>query len=166
MSFNEILDLVWTYLSRSTNSILGVIIALLGRSIFPEEKIKTIVTRSKRTPEAYLLGYNACDGRNTVTEIAKVIGVSQPTVTPILKEWENQGIIYEIESLRGKSYMKLYNLSISKEEMKNLLKRGETKINKEKEAKENVNGTTRTDGENTQEIGFDSTPDVGQNTGE
>lgn len=92
-----------------------VMISLLGRIAFPEDKVKEIIIRKKRTPEAYIRGYNACDGKSTVTEIAKVIGVNQSTLTPILQDWESKGIIYEIDSNKGKTYMKLYPLPNPKE---------------------------------------------------
>jgi len=88
----------------------GVIISLLGRLAFPEEKLKEIIGRKKRAPEAYLRGYNSCDGKSTVTEIARIIGVNQSTLTPILQDWESRGIIYEVDSSKGKTYMKLYSL--------------------------------------------------------
>lgn len=93
-----------------------IMISLLGRLAYPEDGLKDIITRNKRNPNAYIRGYNSCDGKNNVSVIAKVIGVSQPTVTPILKEWENMGIIFETESSKGgKKYMKLYPLPNPKE---------------------------------------------------
>jgi len=93
-----------------------IMISLLGRLAYPEDRLKEIITRNKRNPNAYIRGYNSCDGKSNVSEIAKVIGVSQPTITPILKEWKNIGIIFEAESLKGgKTYMKLYPLPNPKE---------------------------------------------------
>lgn len=95
-----------------------IMISLLGRIAYPEEKLIDIITRKKRNPSAYIRGYNACDGKNIVSDIAKIIGVSQPTVTPILKDWENIGIIFEIDSPKGgKTYMRLYPLPNPKEKL-------------------------------------------------
>ena len=72
----------------------AVIIALLARQVFGDDGIRNIVTfRKKQKSKNY---YNACNGRNSVNEIAKVIGVSAGTISPILKEWANQGIIYKM----------------------------------------------------------------------
>jgi len=84
------------------------IITLLGRIAFKEQEIKDIVTRKKQNPDKYIDGYNACDGKHTVTQIAKMIGVKQPTVVPILQEWEELGIIREMEKPGGKFYKKLF----------------------------------------------------------
>ncbi len=88
-----------------------LILALLGRIAFPEEKLRVAITRNKRNPEAYLKGYNACDGTRTVGEIAKIVGVTAGTLVPIFQEWERLGIIYELERKeKGKFYKHLYRL--------------------------------------------------------
>jgi DNA-binding Lrp family transcriptional regulator len=48
------------------------------------------------------------DGEKSLSEIAKVIGVALGTLSPILKEWEELGIIYEVEKPGGKFYKKLF----------------------------------------------------------
>jgi Fic family protein len=86
-----------------------IIISLLGRTAFDKKEIREIVTsRKKVNPEKYVEGYNACDGNHTVTELANIIGVKQPTLSPILLEWEELGIIFEVERPRGKFYKKLF----------------------------------------------------------
>lgn len=84
------------------------IISLLGRVAFKREEVLDIVTRKKQNPQKYVEGYNACDGKHSVTEIASVIGVKQPTVSPILTEWERLGIIYDIDREGGKFYRKIF----------------------------------------------------------
>jgi len=84
------------------------IITLLGRVAFKEQEVRNIVTKKKQNPDKYIDGYNACDGKHTVTQIAKMIGVKQPTVVPILQEWEELGIIREMEKPGGKFYKKLF----------------------------------------------------------
>lgn len=93
-----------------------VIISLLGRIAFTPEKIRDIVTRKKHNPEKYIEGYNACDGNHQVTELAKIVGVKQPTLTPILQEWKDAGIVFEVEKPNGKFYKKLYFLGVKKQE--------------------------------------------------
>jgi len=108
-----------------------VIISLLGRMTFPEETLKGIITKNKRNPNAYIKGYNACDGKNTVTEIANIVRVNQSTMTPILQDWKVKGIIYEVDSNKGKTYMKLYSLPVPKE------KSPKTKTTEEPDVSEN-----------------------------
>jgi DNA-binding MarR family transcriptional regulator len=85
-----------------------IIISLLGRIAFTPDKILEIVTRKKRNPENYIKGYNACDGKHTISEIATIIGVTPGTLSPILSEWEELGIIYEVERPNGKFYKKIF----------------------------------------------------------
>ena len=87
-----------------------IIISLLGRMAFGKEEVRNIVTYKKRNPEKYIEGYNACDGKNSVSAIARIIGVSQPTVSVILAEWEDIGIIREVEKSGGKFYKNLYQI--------------------------------------------------------
>ena len=87
-----------------------VIISLLARMVFGEEKLKQIITRGKRKPKDWIRGYNACDGKKGVTEIAKIAGVTQPGATPILKSWEAAGIIYNVGSTKKPLYMKLLRI--------------------------------------------------------
>ena len=73
-----------------------IIISLLAEN--KKEKIKKIIIKNKKNPSAYVKGYNSCDGEKGVTELAKVIGVKQPTLTPILKSWEEENIIFNFGS--------------------------------------------------------------------
>ena len=84
------------------------IISLLGRMAFKKEEIREIVTRRKQNPHRYIKGFNACDGNHTMSELANIIGVKLPTLSPILQEWEELGIIFEVERPKGKFYKKLF----------------------------------------------------------
>lgn len=87
-----------------------IIISLLGRIAFDEDKVRKIVVHRKRKDlrQSYIKGYNTCDGAHTVSQIANIVGVTQGTLSPILKEWEDLGIIYEVEEPKGKFYKKLF----------------------------------------------------------
>jgi len=87
-----------------------IIISLLGRIAFTENKVRDIVThgKQKKKREAYIKGYNACDGNRTVSKIAKIIGVTNGTLSPILAEWEEIGIVFEVRKPKGKFYKKLF----------------------------------------------------------
>ena len=87
-----------------------IIISLLARMVFGEEKIKKIISHNKRKPNDWIRGYNACDGSKGVTEIARIVGVKPPTATPILKSWESNGIAYNIGTGTKPLYMKLLTI--------------------------------------------------------
>jgi len=87
-----------------------IIISLLGRMVFSPAKVTDIVTSNKRSDLklGYINGYNALDGNKSVSEIASIIGATPPTLSPILSEWEEVGIIFEVQKPRGKFYKKLF----------------------------------------------------------
>jgi hypothetical protein len=88
-----------------------IMISLLGRLCFPEDKLRNLIVRNKRNPEAYVRGYNACNGRRAVNEIARIVGVTSGTLVPILQEWERLGIAFVAEpDSRNKCYQALYAL--------------------------------------------------------
>lgn len=86
-----------------------IIISLLGRMVFSPIQIKEIVTHGKRKAnrENYVNGYNACDGNHSVRELAKIIGVDHSGLSTILHDWEEIGIVYEVDKPNGKFYKKL-----------------------------------------------------------
>ena len=87
-----------------------VIIQLLARSVFGLEKVRETVTRGKRNPDAYIVAYNSLDGAKGVTELAKLAGVSQPTMTVILQSWEQQGIVYDVGNGNKTLYKRILTL--------------------------------------------------------
>lgn len=75
---------------------------------FTPEKIREIVIKKKQNPQGYIDMYNACDGNRNVNDLAAVAGVKQNTLSPILQEWEELGIIYESDKTNAKFYKKLF----------------------------------------------------------
>jgi len=86
------------------------IISLLGRLAFDKDEVRKIVISKKQNPEKYIEGYNACDGNHSLSEIAKIVGVTAGTLSPILAEWEMIGIVREVEKSGGKFYKKLLSV--------------------------------------------------------
>ncbi len=85
-----------------------IIISLLGRIAFTPEKVREIVVKKKQNPQGYIDAYNACNGSRNVNDLAQIIGVAQNTLSPILGDWEELGIIYETEKQKGRFYRKLF----------------------------------------------------------
>lgn len=85
-----------------------IIISLLGRMAFTPETIRDIVVKKKQNPQGYVDAYNTCDGNHNVNELAAIAGVDQSTLSPVLKEWEELGIVFGLEKGKGKFYKKLY----------------------------------------------------------
>jgi hypothetical protein len=89
-----------------------VMIGLLARTSPGTKTIRLIVTRGKRDPDAYVRLYNALDGALSVTECAKLAGVSPGTISPILRNWEEQGIVYDAGPKGKPLYKKLLLLPL------------------------------------------------------
>ena len=87
-----------------------MMISLLGRLAFEPKQIREIVESNKKESlrQKYVNGYNALDGFRTLSEIASIIGVTEGTLSPILVQWAEKGIIYEVEKSGGKFYKNLY----------------------------------------------------------
>jgi len=58
--------------------------------------------------------YNLCDREHSISQIANAIKVKRGTLSPILSEWENLSIIYEVIKKGGRFYNKLYRLEMPK----------------------------------------------------
>ncbi len=82
----------------------AVIISLLARSTIGVSSIQKLVVSGKRNPQAYLKVYNALDGTVGVTELAKLAGVSQPTMSVVLQTWDEHGIIYNVGTTHSPRY--------------------------------------------------------------
>jgi len=96
--------------SDLTGPMLEVMIGLLGRLVFPEDKLRAMITKGKKKdPEQYVKAYNLLDGEHGVTEIAKEIGVAQPTLTSVL------GVVYEGSKFGRPVYKGLYIIRLKRE---------------------------------------------------
>jgi DNA-binding MarR family transcriptional regulator len=69
------------------------IISLLGRIAFPNDRLKEMIQKGSHKPNEMLAAYNLCDGANTITKIAKQVGVAQPSLSVAIDKWEQDGII-------------------------------------------------------------------------
>ena len=87
-----------------------VIISLLGRLAFTQKQIREIIEINKKEnlKQKYVDGYNAMDGLKTLSEIANIIGVKEGTLSPIVAQWAEKGIIYEVEKAGGRFYKNLF----------------------------------------------------------
>jgi hypothetical protein len=101
-----------------------VIISLLAQSIIGIESIHRTVIAGKKDQAAYVRAYNALDGDIGVTDAAKIAGVSQPTMTPILRHWEAQGIVYNMGDSRRPLYKRLVFLPQKVESSPSIEKEG------------------------------------------
>lgn len=89
----------------------NAMIALIGKMAFTKDEVLNIVVTGKQKlkQQKYIEGYNSCDGNHSVSQVAAIIGVTDSTLSPILRSWEEYGIIYPLSSSRlGKFYKKIF----------------------------------------------------------
>ena len=74
-----------------------MIISLLGRLTFPEDKLKKIITTKSKKPKQLIKAYNLCDGTLTIPKISsKIEGVTTRALQDAIVKWEENGIILNI----------------------------------------------------------------------
>ncbi len=79
-----------------------MMISLLGRLAFPEDKLKEIISKNGKKPQQMIKAYNFCTGDLTTKQIAdKVSGITSRALNIATERWEEAGIIV-INGERGK----------------------------------------------------------------
>lgn len=79
-----------------------MIISLLGRLVFPESRLKEIITKHGKKQKQMISAYNLCNGDLTTQQIAnKVVGITARALNTATLKWEEAGIII-ISGERGK----------------------------------------------------------------
>jgi len=76
-----------------------VIISLLARRTLGVEHIDKIVRSHKKKgrPDDFVKAYNALDGLTSITEIAKIVGITRQGMSSVLQTWEEEGIVYKVD---------------------------------------------------------------------
>jgi DNA-binding MarR family transcriptional regulator len=70
-----------------------IIISLLGRIAFPNDRLRNMIQKGSKKPKEILAAYNLCDGQTTITEIAKRARIAQPSLSVAVDKWEQDGIL-------------------------------------------------------------------------
>lgn len=89
-----------------------VIIDLLARIAFGADEIEKIVKKGKKKKSSgdLVRGYNELDGVKSITDIAKIIGVTKQNMSQVLQTWEEKGIVYNTGTSTRKTYAGLLKL--------------------------------------------------------
>lgn len=89
------------------------IISLLGRMVFPEEKLISMIQKNSKKPKEVLKAYNLCNGELTIAEIAKKSGIASQGLGQTILKWKKYGIV-AVENSQGKGVeikpMRLYEV--------------------------------------------------------
>jgi len=110
-----------------------VIIDLLARIAFGADEIEKIVKKSKKKKISgdLVRGYNELDGVKSITDIAKIVGVTKQNMSQVLQTWEEIGIVYNTGTNTRKTYAGLLKLQFKGKDRtskKNI--KGKMKLNK------------------------------------
>ena len=100
-------DEIFAVIRQQNESIIG----LLARIAWSPDKIAVVVKSRKRDPEAYVRVYNALDGLRTVTELADIAKVKQPTMSVVLQGWLDEGIVLNVGNDSQPKYKRLMKLA-------------------------------------------------------
>ena len=87
-----------------------IIISLLGRIAFPNDKLKENIQRGSKKPMEILEAYNLCDGNTTITEIAKRAKIAQGSLSEAVDKWASLGIAFKLKSGNETLPLKLYTV--------------------------------------------------------
>lgn len=90
--------------------LLQMLISVIARGSFPEDRLRKIVIPSK-SPEKYLAAYNLCDGKHSQAEIVKLTGLDKGNLSRVLDRWISTGVIFEIGEGSQVKLLHLYPLT-------------------------------------------------------
>jgi len=93
---------------KSINCQFEIIAALLEANIrktIDVEKATEIVIRKRKDKKKFIKAYNACNGKNSMTEIGKKFKIDQGNLSRAIDEWQQNGLLLKLEN-DGKVYPK------------------------------------------------------------
>lgn len=93
----EILKRILEHLENIENRMRAIELLLRMSQRSSIEKVRSVLESSKLRAQIYEL----CDGKHTVSEIAKQLGKPMPLISRYLKDLESSGLI--VSEQRGKS---------------------------------------------------------------
>jgi len=80
----------------------------IGRIAFKEQELKELVTKGSKKSAAIIKAYNLCNGLLTITQIAKKVGIAQPSMTAAIDRWAKLGIVFKKEEKGAVYPLRLY----------------------------------------------------------
>jgi len=74
-----------------------IIISLLARSAIGIKEIEKIVRGNKKkgNPDDFVQAYNLLDGTKSGVVLAKIVGITQQSMSSVFQTWEDEGIVYK-----------------------------------------------------------------------
>jgi len=99
----------------SIPDLLHVLIQVSARTIFPPDRLRSIVVPRGKGAEKYLKAYNLCDGSRAIREIAREVGIDHSNFHKVTLRWIGAGVAFRVGE-EGK-LLHLYPLPNGSEEL-------------------------------------------------
>jgi DNA-binding MarR family transcriptional regulator len=74
-----------------------IIISLFARQVLDPEKVKAKITKGTRDEARIVKCFNLCDGKTSITDIARAAKMDQGGLSRQVDSWEKDGFVFKIE---------------------------------------------------------------------
>jgi hypothetical protein len=74
-----------------------IIISLLARQVLDPEKVKENITKGSKDKDRLVKAFNLCDGKTTLTDIAKMAKMDPGGLSRQVDSWEKDGYVFKIK---------------------------------------------------------------------
>lgn len=88
-----------------SETVLRAIVGLIGRQVFPPDRLMEIVGDGKQ-----LQAFNMCDGTKGQAEIAKAMGLDQGNFSRTVGRWVAEGVLFRLGDNRDAKLLHVYPL--------------------------------------------------------
>jgi len=78
--------------------IIAALVEVNIRNTVDVVKAKEIITKKRRNPKAFIKAYNACNGKTSVTDIAKKFKIDQGNLSRAIDDWQQNGLLIKLEN--------------------------------------------------------------------
>lgn len=91
-----------------SNDLLECALQVLARIAIPPEKVREIIGEGKKK---HINAYNLCDGKTTLSDIARKAHLNQGNLSRTTTRWVEQGILFAIGEGPAKRFLHMYPLT-------------------------------------------------------
>lgn len=91
-----------------------IIIGLLGRLVFPTDKLLIIIQKNSKKPEKILKAYNLCTGEFSIPEIAKKADIAIQSLREAINKWQKEGILMLKRNTQNRELIPIHLYEVNK----------------------------------------------------
>ena len=97
-------------MTNETNDLLKALININGRNAFKERDLIQIIS-PKGIQDKQIKAYNLCDGKNSQSDIVKMLKFDKSNFSKSILRWIEAGIIFRVDNDNGIKLLHIYPLS-------------------------------------------------------